>query len=272
MEQSERKVNPACLERHYLALTVDDVYDVAKLIGVEVEKLIDGYGKESAEGLVPKIVKVLELLERFAARNNTPEQELIRAFETLQVQQQRKKTTKEAEDRARRSEIRDLELKEQKWRKKAEDMEGQVTQLREQNQQLLSQLTCNHSQEGEEILNDERCPGFLMEAVGAAINKQRRKIKAKMLGIPEGECSSDEEERGSFLSGRETGTDCTDGKPADSRIRNLFGILSRHGSGKRSSEPKQPTGSWEIIGAEAATQSLNTEAMQSLNTEASSPK
>lgn len=106
MEQSERKVNLACLERHYLALTVDDVYDVAKLIGVEVEKLIDGYGKESAEGLVPKIVKVLELLERFASRNNTPEQELIRAFETLQVQQQRKKTTKEAEDRARRSEIR----------------------------------------------------------------------------------------------------------------------------------------------------------------------
>ncbi|MGH0161571.1 UNVERIFIED_CONTAM: hypothetical protein FKN15_041370 [Acipenser sinensis] len=85
---------------------------------------------------------------------------------------------------------------------------------------LVQEELCYYQRE---ILNDERCPGFLMEAVGAAINKQRRKIKAKMLGIPEGECSSDEEERGSFLSGRETGTDCTDGKPADSRIRNLCG-------------------------------------------------
>lgn len=41
-----------------------------------------------------------------------------------------------------------------------------------------------------EILNEERCPGFLLEAVRSAINKRRKLIKAKMLGIPVGECSS----------------------------------------------------------------------------------
>lgn len=91
-----------CMERTFSTLSVDDVYEIAKLIGSEVEKLIDGYGKESAEGLVPKIVKVLELLECFAARNHaqkSKEEELLKAFETLQVQQQKKQRgTKECEE------------------------------------------------------------------------------------------------------------------------------------------------------------------------------
>lgn len=41
-----------------------------------------------------------------------------------------------------------------------------------------------------EILSEERCPGFLLEAVRSAINKRRKLIKAKMLGIPVSECSS----------------------------------------------------------------------------------
>lgn len=41
-----------------------------------------------------------------------------------------------------------------------------------------------------EILNEERCPGFLLEAVRSAIKKRRRVIKAKMLGIPVNDCSS----------------------------------------------------------------------------------
>lgn len=43
-----------------------------------------------------------------------------------------------------------------------------------------------------EILNDERCPGFLLDAVRSAIKKQRTVIKAKMLGIPEDQCSRSE--------------------------------------------------------------------------------
>lgn len=88
---------PGCFHRTFSALTVDDVYEIAKLIGSEVEKLIDGYGKESVEGLVPRIVKVLELLESFASRNlhhaapALREEELLRTFETLQRQRQKKK-------------------------------------------------------------------------------------------------------------------------------------------------------------------------------------
>lgn len=109
-----------------------------------------------------------------------------------------------------------------------------------------------------EILNEERCPGFLLEAVRSAINKRRKLIKAKMLGIPVGECSSrsalhtlntnlyimswyrevqgllknvfflllasDEEEKGPLFGQTEvdgTEVDGTD-KPAESRIRNLW--------------------------------------------------
>ena len=107
-EQTDDKNTEGCFERTCLTLTVDDVYEIAKLIGSEVEKLIDGYGKESALGLVPKIVKVLELLESYASRNNalkSKEEELYKAFETLQVQQQKKRVLKENED-CNKNEIR----------------------------------------------------------------------------------------------------------------------------------------------------------------------
>ncbi|MBN3308331.1 RIPL1 protein, partial [Amia calva] len=73
-----------------------------------------------------------------------------------------------------------------------------------------------------EILNEERCPGFLLEAMRSAIRKQRNVIKAKMLGTPQDEDSSDEEERSSLFETGDGGTDCTDGAPPlESRIRNM---------------------------------------------------
>lgn len=98
-KQDVRKTE-VCFERTCSALTVDDVYEIAKLIGSEVETLIDGYGKESATGLVPKIVKVLELLESFASRNHahkSKEEELLKAFETLNVQK-KTRNVKECEE------------------------------------------------------------------------------------------------------------------------------------------------------------------------------
>lgn len=106
-----------------------------------------------------------------------------------------------------------------------------------------------------EILSEERCPGFLLEAVRSAIKKRRRVIKAKMLGIPVNDCSSrsvcrtlhthqrpasaarlqnsgkskssyfysDDEDRSSLLGSSEVdGTEVDGaGKPSESRIRNL---------------------------------------------------
>ncbi|TRY92369.1 hypothetical protein DNTS_016956 [Danionella cerebrum] len=98
-----------CFQGAFSSMTVDDVYEIAKVVGAEVERLIDSYGKASVEGLVSHIVKVLELLESFAARNqahNSKENELLKAFETLQLQQQRKRHVKECDESSNSAESR----------------------------------------------------------------------------------------------------------------------------------------------------------------------
>ncbi|XP_055736906.1 rab-interacting lysosomal protein-like isoform X1 [Salvelinus fontinalis] len=412
-DQKQDVKTEVCFERTCSALTVDDVYEIAKLIGSEVETLIDGYGKESATGLVPKIVKVLELLESFASRNHahkSKEEDLLKAFETLNVQKQ-KKTRNVKECEQSKNEIqREVQEEVEKQKRRCEELQAQVLHLQMENQELQSCLRGNHVQEdrvqrqerevmlklkevvdkqrdelrakaqqiasvskevealqeqlerfmkmnGElrhkqsivtaqvknaverkadmeadlrekqkaierlttqlekanaaagtanpcktevdltdklvidlkdpnrpcftkqevremlternelkanlflvqeelsyyqrEILNDERCPGFLLDAVRSAIKKQKTVIKAKMLGMPEDECSSDEE-KGPLFERRaetETETDSTDSKPQESRIRNLFGFLTRSGSNHSSRSPSEnnAASSWEII-------------------------
>ncbi|TNN38639.1 RILP-like protein 1 [Liparis tanakae] len=410
----------ACFHRSFSALTVDDVYDIAKLIGADVERLIDGCGKESVAGLVPKIVKVLELLENFTSRNREHElreEELLKTFETLQLRKKKTTTTTTragGENDEGEHEIRELQQKEQQWGRRCEELEAQVQQLQEEREELTeerSRLKGSHAQEDRaqrqerevmlklkqvvdkqrdelrakaqeittvskeaealqeqlerfmkmnaelrhkqkvvqaqlkssverkadmeadlkeknleietlqsqledsggnnnnnngpsslshaasleskkksaddqkdldrpcftkkevrdiifernelktnlflvqeelnyyqrEILNEERCPGFLLEAVRSAIKKRRKLIKAKMLGFGENECSSsdeeEEEERGSTeVDGSEAD------KPAESRIRNLFGFLTRSGSGQSHAHTGSSASTWEIIG------------------------
>ncbi|KAG8002052.1 RILP-like protein 1 [Nibea albiflora] len=400
--QPESRATEGCFDRTFSALTVDDVYEIAKLIGTEVEKLIDGCGKDSVVGLVPKIVKVLELLESFASRNHAhklKEEELLKTFETIQLQQQKKRATgKESEEGNDKNETRqELQQKEQQWRRRCEELQVQVQQLQEDREELQSRLKGNHAQEDRvqrqerevmlklkgvvdkqrdelrakvqeistiskevealqeqldrfmkmnaelrhkqnvlqaqlkstverkadmeadlkekskeienlqaqldrtnsnspsspsqkateakkksaadqkdpdqpcftkkevrdiifernelktnlflvqeelsyyqrEILNEERCPGFLLEAVRSAINKRRKLIKAKMLGIPVSECSSsDEEDRTSLFGQTEV-----DGAEVDS-----FGFLTRSGSSRSPTHMSSSTSTWEIIG------------------------
>lgn len=98
-----------CFDRSFSSLAVDDVYDIAKAIGTDVEKLIDVCGKENVAGLVPKIVKVLELLESFASswnnKQNLREEELLKTFESLQLQRQKKRAGKEVEESNDRREL-----------------------------------------------------------------------------------------------------------------------------------------------------------------------
>ncbi|XP_071353290.1 RILP-like protein 1 [Trachinotus anak] len=406
----------SCLDKTCPALTVDDVYEIAKLIGAEVEKLIDGFGKDSVVGLVPKIVKVLELLESFASRSHAhklKEEELLKTFETIQLQQ-KKRGGRESDEGSDKHEIRELQQKEQQWRRRCEELQAQVQQLQEDREELQSRLKGTHAQEDRvqrqerevmlklkqvvdkqrdelrakvqeittiskevealqeqldrfmkmnaelrhkqnvlqaqlkstverkadmeadlkekskeienlqaqldsansnspsspsqtacesakkstadqkdpdqpcftkkevrdiifernelktnlflvqeelsyyqrEILNEERCPGFLLEAVRSAIKKKRKLIKAKMLGISVNECSSsDEEERSSLFEQTEVDGIQVDGtdKPAESRIRNLFGFLTRSGSGRSPTHMSNSASSWEIIGDSEAT-------------------
>ncbi|CAB1348900.1 unnamed protein product, partial [Coregonus sp. 'balchen'] len=372
-QKQDVKKTEGCFERTRSALTVDDVYEIAKLIGSEVEKLIDRYGKESVTVLVPKIVKVLELLESFALLNHahkSKEEELLKAFETLHVQKQKTRSVKECEESSK-YEIQQQEVQQQeqaeKQRRRCEELQAQVLHLQTENQELQSCLRGNHAQEdrvqrqerevmlklkvvvdkqrdelrakvqqiasvtkevealqehlerfmkmngelrhkqsivtaqvkgaverkadmeadlrekqkeierltiqlekanaaagtaspcktevdltGKLVIDlkdpnrpcftkQERCPGFLLEAVRSAIKKQKTVIKAKMLGMPEDECSSDEEKAPVFerRAETETETDSTDSKPQESRIRNLFGFLTRSGSNHSSRSPRK---------------------------------
>ncbi|KAK7156541.1 hypothetical protein R3I94_006562 [Phoxinus phoxinus] len=417
----------SCFARTFSSMTVDDVYEIAKVVGSELEKLIDSYGKSSVEGLVSHIVKVLELLESFAARNQShkcKEEDILKAFETLQLQQQKRRHVKECDESSNSAlESRDWHQKEKKLKENVEVLQSQVRQLKEENQELLTRLQCTHSKEDRtqrqerevmlklkevvdkqrdelrakvqeissmskevealqeqqerlmkinaelrhkqniiqtqlksaverkadmeadlcekqkeiehlnsqlerasvktaaetsssaidltdkmiidlkdpnrpcftkmevremlfernelkanlflvkeelayyqrEILNDERCPGFLLDAVRSAIKKQRTVIKSKMLGIPVSECSTDETDGPLFERSGNEDVD-TDNRPQDSHIRNIFGFLTR--SSLTRSSGSQPSGlptsssTWEIIdpdeqGVEGETQTLS---------------
>ncbi|XP_078228617.1 rab-interacting lysosomal protein isoform X2 [Callithrix jacchus] len=67
-----------------------------------------------------------------------------------------------------------------------------------------------------ELLTDHRVPGLLLEAMKVAVRKQRKKIKAKMLGTPE-EAESSDDEDGSWL----LLADDKDPPPPESKIQSF---------------------------------------------------
>ncbi|XP_053424643.1 rab-interacting lysosomal protein isoform X2 [Nycticebus coucang] len=72
-----------------------------------------------------------------------------------------------------------------------------------------------------ELLTDHRVPGLLLEAMKVAVRKQRKKIKAKMLGTPEEAESSDDEDSSWLLLSSDKGDHSP---PPESRIQSFFGL------------------------------------------------
>lgn len=67
------------LEKNVTDLTVMDVYDIAAVVGQEFERIIDQHGCESLSRLMPKVVRVLEILEVMVSRSSiSPETEELR--------------------------------------------------------------------------------------------------------------------------------------------------------------------------------------------------
>ncbi|KAG8590208.1 hypothetical protein GDO81_006680 [Engystomops pustulosus] len=374
------------LERGWLwapgSLSVDDVYSMAKSLGSELQKLTEQYGPESVSGVVPQVVRVLELLEGFAGRERSPPEHelLIRAVQSMHLgreerppadveqkllEAQRKEhdlqnqlsqlteenqkllvqlteTKSQGECAAReerdlmlklkvvvdrqRDEIRSLTHEIQQKNRDTEALQEQLTRFMNMNEELRRKVAVVHTQlksslqrktevenllqekhkeldatlqrfsvaqgvpdknmntsecksleqDGSnkmppnqlcfskedvkhivqernelktnlflvneelkyyhrELLNDERIPNLLLCGIKSAIRKQRKKIKAKMLGVVESPDSSDDESTWT----QTTATDCVDAKPPDSKIKSLFGMWY----GKQESEP----GPWEII-------------------------
>ncbi|KAM5179706.1 rab-interacting lysosomal protein [Mantella aurantiaca] len=364
-------------------LSLEDVYSMAKSLGSELQSLTEQYGPESVSGVVPQVVRVLELLESFAAterERSCPEQELlIRAVQSMGREErpspdleqklldaQRKEhdlqnqlshlteenqkllgqlteTKSQGECAAReerdlmlklkvvvdrqRDEIRSLTRENHQRTKDSEALQEQLNRVMNVNEDLRRKVSVVNAQlksslqrktelEGflqekqkeadsvthkpftsqsfpdknmntadcksqednvneesassqmcftkedvkqivqernelktnlflvneelkyyqRELLNDERIPTLLLCGIKSAIRKQRRKIKAKMLGVVESPTSSDEED---CSWNQTTGTDCVDSKPPESKIKSLFGMWY----GKPTTDP----GPWEII-------------------------
>ncbi|KAM9319571.1 rab-interacting lysosomal protein [Gastrophryne carolinensis] len=362
-------------------LSLEDVYSMARSLGSELQSLTEQYGPESVAGVVPQVVRVLELLESFAAtgreRSCTDQELLIKAVQSMGreerpppdleqklLEAQRKEhdlqnqlsqlteenqkllsqmaeTKSQGECAAReerdlmlklkvvvdrqRDEIRSLTRENQQRNKDTEALQEQLNRVMNVNEDLrrkvavvntqlkssllrktelenllqekqkdcdsmLHRQPASHpladnnmntteckSRENDgnvessrlcftkedvkqiiqernelktnlflineelqyyqrELLNDERIPSLLLRGMKSAIRKQRKKIKAKMLGNVESPTSSDDENSSWTQT---TASDCVDSKPPDSKIKSLFGMWY----GKQTSEP----GPWEII-------------------------
>ncbi|CAB1318023.1 unnamed protein product, partial [Coregonus sp. 'balchen'] len=158
----------SALEKNVADLTVMDVYDIAAVVGQEFERIIDQYGCEALSRLMPKVVRVLEILEVMVSRNSvSPETEELRLeldklrLERMDRMEKEKKHKKE------------LELVEDVWRGEAQDLLSQIAQLQEENKTLLTNMSIKDPMSMSERERQ------VMKKLKEVVDKQRDEIRAK---------------------------------------------------------------------------------------------
>ncbi|XP_019134219.1 RILP-like protein 1 isoform X3 [Larimichthys crocea] len=167
----------SALEKNVADLTVMDVYDIAAVVGQEFERIIDQYGCEALSRLMPKVVRVLEILEVMVSRNSiSPETEELRLeldklrLERLDRLEKEKKHRKE------------LELVEDVWRGEAQDLLTQIAQLQEENKSLLTNMSIKDPMSEEDLQRHEGMSERerqVMKKLKEVVDKQRDEIRAK---------------------------------------------------------------------------------------------
>nr|XP_046230460.1 RILP-like protein 1 isoform X2 [Scatophagus argus]XP_046230462.1 RILP-like protein 1 isoform X3 [Scatophagus argus] len=167
----------SALEKNVADLTVMDVYDIAAVVGQEFERIIDQYGCEALSRLMPKVVRVLEILEVMVSRSNiSPETEELRLeldrlrLERIDRLEKEKKHRKE------------LELVEDVWRGEAQDLLTQIAQLQEENKSLLTNLSIKDPMSEEDLQRHEGMTERerqVMKKLKEVVDKQRDEIRAK---------------------------------------------------------------------------------------------
>lgn len=167
----------SALEKNVADLTVMDVYDIAAVVGQEFERIIDQYGCEALSRLMPKVVRVLEILEVMVSRNSiSPETEELRLeLDKLRV---------ERIDRLEREKKhrKELELVEDVWRGEAQDLLSQIAQLQEENKTLLTNLSNKDPLSEEDLQRHEGMTERerqVMKKLKDVVDKQRDEIRAK---------------------------------------------------------------------------------------------
>ncbi|XP_068167485.1 RILP-like protein 1 isoform X2 [Antennarius striatus] len=173
----ETCVIPA-LDRPAVELTVVDVYDIAAVLGQDFERLIDTFGCESVVGVVPKVVRVLELLEVLVCRGAAAQEaeELRRELDRLRQERIERL-------RQERKHQEELELVEDLWKAEVQDLLTQITHLKAENKRLVQSLPLRESSIVEEDAgkqddmseNERQATKKLQDLV----DKQREEIRAK---------------------------------------------------------------------------------------------
>ncbi|XP_061880493.1 RILP-like protein 1 [Entelurus aequoreus] len=141
----------SALDRPVTELTVLDVYDIAAALAQEFERTIDRFGCEALVGVVPKVVHVLELLEKLVSRGAAGQEaddELRK--ELLRLRQER--SDRHAQERKHHQE---LEQVEDVWRAEVQDLLSQITPLQAENKKLLASLSLTEAPVAEKDLQKQ---------------------------------------------------------------------------------------------------------------------
>ncbi|XP_071393917.1 RILP-like protein 1 isoform X2 [Centroberyx affinis] len=167
----------SALEKNVADLTVMDVYDIAAVVGQEFERIIDQYGCEALSRLMPKVVRVLEILEVMVSRNSiSPETEELR----LELDKLRLERMDRLEKEKKHK--KELELVEDVWRGEAQDLLSQIAQLQEENKSLLTNLSIKDPMSEEDLQRHEGMSERerqVMKKLKEVVDKQRDEIRAK---------------------------------------------------------------------------------------------
>ncbi|XP_058996597.1 RILP-like protein 1 isoform X1 [Mustela lutreola] len=168
----------SALEKNVAELTVMDVYDIASLVGHEFERVIDQHGCEAIARLMPKVVRVLEILEVLVSRHHVAPE-----LDELRLELDRLRLERMDRIEKERKHQKELELVEDVWRGEAQDLLSQIAQLQEENKQLMTNLShkdANFSEEEfqkhEGMSERER---QVMKKLKEVVDKQRDEIRAK---------------------------------------------------------------------------------------------
>ncbi|XP_075955771.1 RILP-like protein 1 [Anarhichas minor] len=168
----------SALDRPAAELTVMDVYDIAAVLGREFERIIDRFGCESLVEVVPKVVRVLELLEALVSSGAAEKEaeELRRELERLR---------QERSDRSgqEKKHQKELELVEDAWRGEVQDLLSQITQLHAENKRLVVSLSLKEFPVTQEDLQKQEGMSEkerqVVKKLTDLVDKQRDEIRAK---------------------------------------------------------------------------------------------
>lgn len=180
MEEQDHGPAPAAsaLEKNVAELTVMDVYDIASLVGHEFERVIDQHGCEAIARLMPKVVRVLEILEVLVSRHHVAPE-----LDELRLELDRLRLERVDRIEKERKHRKELELVEDVWRGEAQDLLSQIAQLQEENKQLMTNLSHKDVSFSEEEFQKHEGMSErerqVMKKLKEVVDKQRDEIRAK---------------------------------------------------------------------------------------------